>query len=158
MKGRGFFKTAKLLCTLLGIAMILGCKEIEYVPVESYSVEHHYHTDTVKQVDSVLTEKETVIREADSAMVANLGLKLKDNERAILILRKELQKAISQKSESKSDTVIKVDSIRVPYPVERKLTKWEQIKMNAGGISIGLCVFCVLLILIGFIVRAYRKT
>lgn len=32
---------------------------------------------------------------------------------------------------------VKTDSIAVPYPVERKLTKWEQTKMDLGGMAIG---------------------
>lgn len=35
------------------------------------------------------------------------------------------------------DTMMRVDSIRVPYPVERELSKWERVKMDAGGWAIG---------------------
>jgi hypothetical protein len=61
-------------------------------------------------------------------------------------------------SEHKTDTVIKTDTIQVPYPVERTLTKWEQVKMDYGAIAIGGCITFVIIIIIGFIVRAYRKT
>jgi hypothetical protein len=105
----------------------------------------------------LISEKETIIREADSSLVAKLGLQLKDNERAILILQRELERQVSKESEHKTDTVIKTDSIQVPYPVERKLTKWEKIKMDAGGISIGVCIALVLMIIVYFIVRAYRR-
>ena len=138
--------------------LFLSCKSIQYVPVESHSIEHHYHNDTIKEKDSVIFEKTTVIREADSALVASLGLKLKSNERAILILKSELQRLINEKEKSSNDTVIKVDSIKVPYPVERKLTKWEQTKMDAGGIAIGVCIAVLLMIIIGFIIKAHRKT
>lgn len=149
----------KALYTIILILLLLsGCKSVQYVPVESHSIEHHYHNDTIREKDSIISEKNTIIREADSAMVANLGLKLKANEKAILILRTELQKAISQKSESKSDTIIKVDSVQVPYPVEKKLTKWEQTKMNAGGVALIMCVLVVLLIIVAFIAKVLRKT
>ena len=47
----------------------------------------------------------------------------------------------------------KVDSVRVPVPVERKLTKWEKVKQDIGGIAIG-AILCV----IGYILyKLYRK-
>jgi hypothetical protein len=50
----------------------------------------------------------------------------------------------------KTDSFIKVDSIAVPYPVEKKLSKWEQIKIDVGGWMVGfiilsMIVFCVYL-------------
>ena len=46
----------------------------------------------------------------------------------------------------KRDTLsqVKTDSIAVPYPVERSLTRWEKVKQDAGGIAIGgvLVVLC----------------
>ena len=35
-------------------------------------------------------------------------------------------------------TVAKIDSVQVPVQVERKLTRWERTKMDAGGIAIGI--------------------
>lgn len=46
---------------------------------------------------------------------------------------------------------IKIDSIRVPYPVERKLNKWESLKMEVGGWAIG-CFSAVVIALIAYIV------
>jgi hypothetical protein len=50
----------------------------------------------------------------------------------------------------KTDSFIKVDSIAVPYPVKKKLSKWEQIKIDVGGWMVGfiilsIIVFCVYL-------------
>ena len=54
---------------------------------------------------------------------------------------------------------IKIDSIRVPYPVERKLNKWESLKMEVGGWAIG-GLSAVVLAVVGYIimwlVRKYR--
>lgn len=46
---------------------------------------------------------------------------------------------------------LKIDSIRVPYPVERKLNKWESIKMEVGGWAIG-GLSAVVIALIAYIV------
>lgn len=153
-----FYSLVGVLLLLILSLLLSSCKSIQYVPVESHSIEHHYHNDTIKEKDSVFSEKTTVIKEADSALVASLGLKLKSNEKAILILKNELQRLVSEKEKSKSDTVIKVDSIKVPYPVERKLTKWEQTKMDAGGIAIGVCIAFVIIIIVVFLIRAHKKT
>ena len=42
------------------------------------------------------------------------------------------------RDKAKTDTlyVSRTDTIRVPYPVEAKLTKWQQFKMEAGGYAI----------------------
>lgn len=135
---------------IIGIVLLLafsflftGCKSIQYVPVEKVVTE--YKTNTVH--DSVYLE----VLKHDSVIIEKLGdtvyvnkwhTQYKDRWREIIQI----------------DTLIKVDSIQVPYPVERKLTKWEKIKMDAGGIAIGMCIAILLIIIIGFIVKAYRKT
>lgn len=49
--------------------------------------------------------------------------------------------------------VIRIDSIQVPFPVEKHLTKWETIKMGIGGFAIGAIILIILNI--GWMV--YRK-
>lgn len=119
--------------------LLASCKTI----VPEYHYERSQRTDTVWRYDSVVNNTKTIIREADSAQLAELGMRLRDGERAILILRQELQRAISKEYEAKHDTVIKVDSVYVP-PIERQLTRWESLKMEAGGYLIVL--LCVLLV------------
>ena len=153
-----FFCVIGIILFLVLSLLFSSCKSIQYVPVEKVKTEYINRTDTVNKIDTLISEKETIIREADSSLVAKLGLQLKTNERAILILQRELERQVSKESEHKTDTVIKTDSVQIPYPVERKLTKWEQTKMDAGGIAIGVCIAVVLTIFVGFLVKAYRKT
>lgn len=40
-------------------------------------------------------------------------------------------------------SVTRVDSIQVPYPVEKQLTKWQQIKIELGGWAFGGIVLIV---------------
>ena len=129
-----------------------GCTT-QYVPVETVRTEYKTKTDTVKMSDTIRTEKETILREArpeDSAMIAKLGIKLQDNERLLILLRNQLTNANSKQYESHTDTIIKTDSIQVPYPVEKKLTKWQQFKMDFSEWIIGIILtsslmFCVYL-------------
>lgn len=50
----------------------------------------------------------------------------------------------------------KSDTINVPYPVERKLSWWEQTKIRYGGYA--LCSgFAFIIIIVGFMVRRIKK-
>lgn len=151
--------------SIVGIALMIiiaflltGCKSIQYVPVEKVRTEYINRTDTVNKIDTLISEKETIIREADSSLVAKLGLQLKANEKAILVLQRELEKQVSKESEHKIDTIIKTDSVQVPYPVEKQFTKWEKAKMDMGGIAIGICIAIVLLLIVYIVIRICKKT
>lgn len=56
-----------------------------------------------------------------------------------------------------TDTVIQRDSIRVPYPVEKSLSKWEQAKMDFGGMAIGGTLALVAFIVIWIVKRIRHK-
>lgn len=54
---------------------------------------------------------------------------------------------------------IKVDSLRVPYPIERKLNKWENLKMEVGGWAIGglsAVVIALIAYIVTWLVRRYK--
>ena len=53
--------------------------------------------------------------------------------------------------------VIHVDSVRVPYPVERKLSRWERVKQEVGGIAMGIVILAIGLIIIRFILLKNDK-
>ena len=132
--------------SLLGVgSLFVGCKNVEYVPVESSHTEHHWHTDSVHQVDSFYHEKETTIMQLDSAEMAKYGIQLKNAERAWLVKSWELERQIEalQRLTAERDTVH--DSIPVPYPVEKRLTKWQQAKVDWGGWA--LLVLIVLVVI-----------
>ena len=139
---------------------LCGCTT-QYVPVETVRTEYKTKTDTVKMSDTIRTEKETILREArpeDSAMIAKLGIKLQDNERLLILLRNQLTEANSKQYESHTDTIIKMDSIQVPYPVEKKLTKWQQFKMDFSEWIIGIILMSSLLFCIYLARRKVCRT
>lgn len=145
--------TPPVVIMFLVVLLLFSCKSIQYVPVETVRTEYKTKTDTVKVSDTIRTEKETILREArteDSAMIAKLGIKLQDNERLLILLRNHLTESNSKQYESHTDTIIKTDSIQVPYPVEKKLTKWQQFKMDFSEWIIGIILifsllFCIYL-------------
>lgn len=138
---------------LLVVLMLTACKETEYVPVVERHEVYHHHTDTVRQTDSILSEKTTVIREVDSATMAQYGIELRKAERAWLVLQKDMERRIHELMQAKSDTIIIRDTIQVPVPVERKLTKWELVKLDMGGWMVGIIIISI----IGFCVYLARR-
>ena len=135
---------------LFGIgSLFVGCKNVEYVPVESSHTEHHWHTDSIKEVDSVIHERHTTIMQLDSVAMAQYGIKLKNAERAWLVKSWELERQIEnlQRLTAIRDTAR--DTIQVPYPVEKKLSKWQQTKVDWGGWAmLGVLVVIILFLFI----------
>lgn len=134
-----------VICILL--ALLLGsCTTTKYVPVERHTTEHHWHTDSVKERDSTHTERETVIREVDSAAMARYGIQMEKNQRAWLILQREIENRLRELEHMSAHKDTVRDSI--PYPVEvireveRKPSKTERGLMIAGLLSmIAVIVF-----------------
>ena len=58
----------------------------------------------------------------------------------------------------KYDTVaiLRSDTVRVPYPVERRLTTWEEVRLNVGGWAIALVVITILVV-VGWVIYKIRK-
>lgn len=132
---------AMLLCALFG-----SCTTTKYVPVTETRTEYHWHTDTVKERDSTHTERETIIRELDSAAMARYGIQMESNQRAWLVLQREMENRLRELEHMTAQRDTVHDSIPVPYPVEKQvpaqLTWWQQTRIHIGGI-----VFWLLLLL-----------
>lgn len=128
-----------IVCFLI---LFTGCRSrIQYVPIESNTVTR----------DSVVTRDSTIIREKiairDSTVTRDSTVIVLDDKGNVI--RTELYREKERYRELNSDYILlqaKYDSllnakqkeIQVPYLVERKLTKWEEAKMNVGGWAIGL--------------------
>jgi hypothetical protein len=101
----------------------------------------------------------TILREArpeDSAMIAQLGIRLQKNEKLLILLQNQLKETSKEKYIHKTDTFIKTDSVQVPVPVERALSRWEQIKMDYGSFSLGGTIIAVILLILQ-LVRWIRR-
>lgn len=122
------------------LALMTGCKHVEYVDIPQQHTEHHWHTDSVHTVDSVITEKETTIMQLDSAEMAKYGIRLKYTERAWLVKTKELERQIQQLMQLTQTKDSVHDTVPMPYPVirevNRELSSWERLRMNVGTIAI----------------------
>ena len=121
----------KQIITILSILILIlpcSCARTIYVPAETVRTERQ-EADTAKFM--ALNEKgDTIFR--DRFIYINLqSEEKKEYERTIENLRDSVSDLRSQLES------VKVDSVPVPYPVERPLSKWEQVKMDVGGIAIG---------------------
>lgn len=134
------YPLAVVLAFLLSF-LLLGCASgVPAVTTETHTV-HHWHTDTVRQTDSIIDRQTTTIREVDSATMAKYGVQLKSMQRAWLVESDRLQRELSRLRESKADTVVIRDSI--PYPVEvvrvkekeKPLAWWQTALMVIGIIA-----------------------
>ena len=106
---------------------IWSCRSVRYVPVETVKHDSVYFNkvarDSIHVKDSVL-----VIVKGDTVI--------------------EFRYKYVYRDKAKTDTayVSRTDTIRVPYPVEARLTKWQQFKMEAGGIAIAGVIITVLIV------------
>ena len=137
-----------LFACLIGMLFLLcGCKT-QYVPVETIRTEIVHQHDTIKQTDSIKTEKETIIREArpeDSVMIAKLGIKLQNNERLLILLQKELSEAKNNMLEIRQKDSVRSYTIQVPYPVPAQLSRWQSFCCDYGKLMLGVSITFVLL-------------
>lgn len=121
------------LVTLVAVLLLVSCKQVEYIPIESVVKDTIYREnvrlDSVMLTDSVFLHVHTI---GDTVYSEKVKVVYRDRYKYVY------------------DTtyISRVDTIRVPVPTERKATLWEQTKENLSGLIrlAGLIVFC------GFIV------
>ena len=135
--------TQILFIIAVGIALFLtGCKSIQYVPVVETQIHHDSIYFTQVQFDSIYIKDSTYQHEFtrnDTVFSETIKWKTKYIEKLRI------------------DTLLqtKFDSIRVPepYPVEKKLTAWQQMKQDYGGWAILLLT----LLLIFFVIFRLKR-
>ena len=101
----------------LAVIILTCCKtteRVEYVPVETVKTE--YRDRIVETYDSVhITDSIYVAVKGDTTLVYKYRVRWK------------------LKLVHDTAYVNRTDSIRIPYPVEKKLSKWEQFKVDYCG-------------------------
>lgn len=122
------------------LMMLQGCRT-KYVSVPEYHNVYVNKHDTLTKHDSIY-QKEFVDRyvKGDTVFLTKTQVDYRF---------RNIYKTLYRDS-------IKTDSIRVPYPVERKLNKWESLKMEVGGWAIGVLSVVVIAAIV-FIVVWLRK-
>jgi len=154
---------------------LTSCSHRVYVPVQSIRTDTIYMSrkDSVHIKDSLITRQ--VINIRDSIAIHDSVVIIKDEQGNIkekLIVRYRdrwhatednltLQRLIDRyKASNDSLRATKTEYKEVPIPVEKKLSRWQKIKMDVGGWAIG-AMSTFLLAIVGYIViwllKKYRK-
>jgi len=122
---------------LWALLWLTGCKQVQYVPVETVRLDSIYLTQTLR--DSIVRYDSVYVRDkGDTLYVERWKYLYRDKVRV--------------------DTMVsvRVDTLAVPYPVEKELTRWERVKMEAGGVAIG-GFFLLLAAIVAYIVYRSRR-
>ena len=128
------------------ISLVCACSPKTVMVPEVHNFYHH-DTDSVFINDSVIDRQTTIIREVDSATMAQFGIQLERQQKAWLIQNERMMKEISMLKQSKNDTVHIRDSIPVPYPVEKKVTAKERLGYLTNDLIVILCFGGVVLLI-----------
>lgn len=116
------------LIILLTSAICLCSCRTKYVPVESVRTEIEYRDRW--QRDSVHVHDSIHVREkGDTVYIDRWHTEYKDR-----LVRDTVR-------------IEKTDSVLVPYPVEKGLTRWQLVKQEIGGIAMGgIIALCLIII------------
>lgn len=129
---------------LLGMLMLLAsavcsCSRVQYVPLPSVS----QVKDSVNLIDSVSIRYE--VAKVDSVRIKDSTVIVQDKDGNIIMEKyyreteryRSLENDYNElKRRYESLKAEKRDSVPVPYPVEKELSRWQKLKMDAGGIAI----------------------
>ena len=121
--------------TALAALICVGCgtARVEYVPVEKVKTEYR----DVMRMDSVyIRDSVTVTAKGDTVIRDRWRTEYRDRWRR--------------------DTITRTDTVPMPIPVERKLSRWEQAKMDYGGHAL-TTVAVTILIVVGQTVYKLKK-
>ena len=127
-----------LFIILLASAICLSSCRTQYIPVETvrteYKTRDSVRYDSIYKHDSIfyLIKGDTVYKY------------VKQVEYKYLFI-------------NRTDTILKTDSIQVPYPVEKRLTRWQTLKMELGGWALGVIIVFALVIVGRMIYRLRNK-
>ena len=133
-------KVKGLFWGLLVCLLLAGCKTARYVPVPSISVDSVYvdrfTRDSVYLHDSVFVNR---WMQGDTVYVDKVVTRYKYKDRW------------------RHDTVavVRVDSVRVPYPVEKDLGWWEKTRLYSFPVLVAMVA--VLAFVIVWLVKKLRK-
>ncbi|WP_196041023.1 hypothetical protein [Bacteroides finegoldii] len=124
----------KRLLYILTIFLMSGicftsCRNIKYVPVETVKTEY-------KTRDSIRFDS---IYEHDSIFLFVKG---------DTVYKEKYRYKYRYLTINKTDTVMLTDSVQIPYPVEKQLTRWQQMKIELGGWAVGVIIILSIVLML----------
>lgn len=167
-----------LITCLIFLCLVLcaGCTKRVYVPQTEVRTEY-VHGDTEKllaiinslkeQISQKESKKESLIhKEKETVTINEKGDTIFQNRFVYIHLESEERSEYERKIENLRDSIsdlnerlvsVKADSIPVPYPVERELTRWERTKMDFGGFALGGLCAAALTVVVVWLIKIKRR-
>lgn len=124
--------------TALIVLLCSSCTSTKYVPIESVRTEYKDKIRDVHTTDSIIDTRFVYVK---GDTVFGYRDRTKWRDRII----------------HDTCTIIKSDSIPMPYPVERELSRWEQTKMDFGGMALGVLVGALCIAVVWLTLRQRRR-
>lgn len=123
---KSIIETIVIFAVAMAVSVLLtslcSCARKIYVPVEN----------TVMRTDTVYSAKLRV----DSVIFRD-SVAVKQKGDTVFLTRYRDRYRVREHTDTVYQSVIDSVKVSVPYPVERELTRWEKVKMDAGGFAIG---------------------
>ena len=124
------------LCGMILMAMG-SCKSVQYVPVETIKHDSVYITQHSK--DSIyLHDSIHIVEKADTVLIERWHTRWRDRVRTDTIY------------------ISKADTIQIPYPVEREMSKSEKMYINIGKWSVGVITGLFLVLVFYIFARRWK--
>lgn len=123
---------------LMSVIWFTACQGIRYVPVETvrteYKTRDSIRYDSIYKHDSIfyLVKGDSIYKYVRQVEYKYLFI-------------------------NRTDTVLKTDSVQVPYPVEKKLNRWQAMKVELGGWAFGIIIAFALYIIGRFVYKRIKK-
>lgn len=131
-------KNSFIISLLVFILYMMASCRTEYIPIESVRYDSVFFAKMIK--DTTFVKDSVFVRQKGDTVF---------KDKFLVIYKKVLFR----------DTMLTVrkDSIPVPFPVERKLTRWEQVKVDFGGYVIITMLLWIPFYILRWIIRKTRK-
>lgn len=159
------------------LAMLSSCKTItKYVPVESVRTEYREADSTaifnrLLKIFESRKEKESksdslVDRTKETVVINEKGDTTRHDKERTVYKSTQREKELESENKTLKDSIsslntrlesIKTDSVPSVVPVERELSRWEKAKMDFGGMAIGGLTAVVVLFIIVWLIKKFKK-
>ncbi|MBD5374376.1 MAG: hypothetical protein HDR77_02720 [Bacteroides sp.] len=163
-----------LLIIIVVTALFSGCTPTKYVPVETVRTEYR-EADTTAIYNQLLRlfesrmERETLAdslidRTKETVVLTASGDTARHDTERVVYRSTSRERELEHKVRERDSIInslrtqlssVKADSIQVPYLVEMPLSRWQQAKMDFGGVAIGV-VLAVLCIAVSWLIKKFR--
>lgn len=122
----------KIIILTAPVLLLMGCSTVKYVPVETVRTERVTEHDSIF-VEVVKSDSVIITKQGDTVYVDRWHIQLKDRWR------------------DRWRDSIRTDSVQVPYPVEKQLSRFQQFCLDWGKLTLGGSVLAVLLVVLWLI-------